>query len=79
MVARKKDVSLRLCVDFQKLNAVTLMDVYPMPRTDELLDKLGSAKYTTTLDLARGYWRCQWQSMIGLRQPSSYLIACNFR
>lgn len=33
------------------------LDAYPMPRTDELLDKLGSAQYITTLDLARGYWQ----------------------
>ena len=33
------------------------MDAYPMPRTDELIDKLGKAKYITTLDLASGYWQ----------------------
>lgn len=57
VVAKKKDGSLRLCVDFRKLNAETPLDAYPMPRTDELLDKLGGAEYITTLDLARGYWQ----------------------
>ena len=57
VVARKKDGGIRLCVDYRKLNASTPMDAYPMPRTDELLDKLGNAKYITTLDLARGYWQ----------------------
>jgi transposase InsO family protein len=57
VVARKKDGGIRLCVDYRKLNASTPMDAYPMPRTDELLDKLGNAKYISTLDLARGYWQ----------------------
>ncbi len=43
----------RLC----KLNAITTMDAYPMPRVDELIDRLGKATYITTLDLARGYWQ----------------------
>ena len=57
VVVKKKDGNIRLCVDFRKLNAVTPIDAYPMPRTDELLDRLGKAKYITTLDLARGYWQ----------------------
>ena len=56
-MAKKKDGSLRLCVDFRNLNAATPMDAYPMPRTDELLGKLGSSKFISTLDLARGYWQ----------------------
>lgn len=56
-MVKKKDGSLRICVDFRKLNAVTPMDAYPMPRTDELLDKLGSAHFISTFDLARGYWQ----------------------
>lgn len=47
--------SIRLCIDFRKLNASTPMDAYPMPRVDDLLDRLGGAKFITTLDLARGY------------------------
>ncbi len=55
MVVQKKDKSIRLCIDYQKLNAATPMDAYPMPRTDELLDRLGDAEYISTLDLARGF------------------------
>ena len=53
----KKDGSLRFCVDFRKLNALTKKDVYPLPRVDDILDTLGDAKYFSTLDLASGYWK----------------------
>ena len=52
----KKDGSLRICVDYRHLNSVTKPDTFPLPRIDDQLDQLGSAKYFTTLDLAAGYW-----------------------
>ena len=57
VLVKKKDNSLRLCVDYRKLNGLTPIDAYPMPRIDDLIDKLGKAKYITTLDLTRGYWQ----------------------
>ena len=57
IVVVKKDGNIRLCVDYRRLNSVTAVDAYPMPRADELIDQLGKAKYITTLDLARGYWQ----------------------
>lgn len=53
----KKDGSLRSCLDFRKLNAVSKFDAYPMPRIDELVERIGQAKYITTLDLCKGYWQ----------------------
>ena len=53
----KKDGSLRMCVDYRRLNAAAEAYAYPMPRVDDLIDTLGEAKYVTTLDLARGYWQ----------------------
>ena len=53
----KNDGTMRMCIDFRRLNEVAPMDAYPMPRVDELLDKLGGAEYITTLDLCRGYWQ----------------------
>ena len=57
VIVKKKDNSLRICVDYRKLNAETEIDAYPMPRIDDILDQIGQAKYLSTLDLARGYWQ----------------------
>ena len=54
---KKKDGSLRLCVDYRRLNSVSQSDAYPMPRVDDLIDQLGGAYYITTMDLTRGYWQ----------------------
>ncbi len=53
----KTDGSVRLCVDYRKVNAVSKFDAYPMPRVDELLDRLGAALFYSTLDLTKGYWQ----------------------
>lgn len=41
----KKDGSLRVCVDYQKLNRVTRPDPYPIPRVDDLIDGLSQAEF----------------------------------
>ena len=54
---RKRSGETRPCVDFRKLNDVTVKDAYPLPRINDCLDCLQNAKYFTTLDLQSGYWQ----------------------
>ncbi|KAL2081694.1 hypothetical protein ACEWY4_023547 [Coilia grayii] len=53
----KRDGSIRFCIDFRQVNALSKVDPYPMPRINELVERLGKAKYITTIDLSRGYWQ----------------------
>ena len=55
VVGKKKDCSLRLCVDYRKLNALTEGDSFPLPAIEELLIKVSKSKYFSTLDLKAGY------------------------
>ena len=57
VIVKKKDKSLRICVDYRRLNSVSQVDAYPMPRIDDTLDQLGNAKFISTMDLTRGYWQ----------------------
>ena len=52
---RKKDGSVRLCIDFRRLNKETVPDPYLMPRVEEIIDCLGEAMYVSTLDLNKGF------------------------
>lgn len=59
VLVKKKDNTLRFCVDYRKLNQVTKRDVYPLPRIDDALDRLRNAKYFSSLDLKNGYWQIE--------------------
>lgn len=62
VLVRKKDRGVRFCVDYRKLNTITKLDDFPLPRIDDTLDLLSGAKYFTTLDLASGYWQVPMES-----------------
>ena len=53
----KKDGKLRFCVDYRKLNEMTVKDSYPLPRMEDCIDSLGDAVIFSTLDANSGYWQ----------------------
>ncbi|XP_074327983.1 uncharacterized protein LOC141665898 [Apium graveolens] len=55
LFVKKKDGSMRLCVDYMELNKVTIRNRYPLPRIDDLFDQLQGAKYFSKIDLRSGY------------------------
>ncbi|UYV70987.1 hypothetical protein LAZ67_8001338 [Cordylochernes scorpioides] len=59
VLVSKKDGSQRMCIDYRKLNAITIDDKQPLPYIQDMFDRLHNAKYFTTLDIAWGYWHVE--------------------
>ena len=55
LFASKKDGTLCMCVDYRALNKNTKKDAYPIPRIDNLLDRLQKARIFSKIDLSQGY------------------------
>ena len=57
VLVRKKDGTLRYCIDYRALNARTVKDAFPLPLIEECLDTLQGSMYFSCLDMASGYWQ----------------------
>ena len=59
VIVRKKDGTIRVCVDFRRLNSKTITHAYPIPKVEETLHLLAGSKYFTKLDLRSVYWQVE--------------------
>ncbi|UYV69786.1 hypothetical protein LAZ67_7000728 [Cordylochernes scorpioides] len=53
----KRDKTKRFCIDYRKVNEVISSDVHPLPRIEDILDRLARAKYFSTADVSSAYWQ----------------------
>ncbi|KAK3568728.1 hypothetical protein QTP86_014757, partial [Hemibagrus guttatus] len=59
VLVKKKCGTWRFCVDYRRLNSVTIKDSHPLPRVDDTLDALAGAVWFSTLDFSNGYWQVE--------------------
>ena len=57
VLVKKKDKTMRFCIDYRRLNAITMKDAFPLPRIDEIFDQLSDAMYYTKFDFKSGYFQ----------------------
>ena len=81
VMVKKVDGTPRFCIDFRKLNNITIEDVHPLPRIDDMLEALKGAKLFSTLDLKSGYWQVaikeEYTSKMAFRTSSGQLYEFN--
>ena len=68
-LVKKKDGSMRMCINYHQLNAIAAADAYPIPHVDDMINSLGKAKYITILDS-----RCRCRKNPNLELPSLPLL-----
>ena len=73
LFVKKKDESLRMCIDYRQLNKVTIKNKYPLPWIEDLFDQLQGASYFSKIDLRLGYQNSQKETLFLLSSFSLYL------
>ena len=78
MVPVRKHGSVRLCIDFTKVNSITTPDPYAMALIDDLIDQLAEAKFLSKMDLNKGFYQISLKKLTCLRQLSATLGKIQF-
>ena len=76
LLVNKPDGTFRFCTDYRRLNSVTKPDCYPLPRCDDCIDRVGSAKFVSKFDLLKGYW--QVPLTVRAKELSAFVTSDNF-
>ena len=74
VLVRKKDGTLRFCVDYRQLNAITYKDSYPLPLIDNCLNALAGSSWFSTLDLGAGYYNITYIPIVEADRDKSAFI-----
>lgn len=72
VLVKRADGSVRFCVDYRKLNRVTLKDAYPIPYVSTILDRLRNARYLSALDIKSAYWQVPVDE--GSREKTAFVV-----
>lgn len=59
VLVKKKNGEWRFCIDYRRLNGITVKDAHPLPRVDDTLDALAGSLWFSTLDFSNGYWQVE--------------------
>ena len=78
MLLKKKDGSMRLCIDYRQLNKVTIKNRYPLPRIDDLMDQLVGARVFIKIDLRSGYHQIKVKDNTPFSQHKNFLQKSEF-
>lgn len=71
LIVAKKDGNMWFCIEYRRLNSMTVKNTYHLPRMDECVDALGDAEYFTTLDYYMGNWQMKIRKNYG---PKTVLV-----
>lgn len=69
VLVNKPDGTIRICIDYRKLNEITVPGAYPVLRISDILEKVGNAKFLSHFDLTKGYVVGIFQRKISLCDP----------
>lgn len=76
VLVRKWDGKWRICLDYRKLNAVTIKDSHLLPRVDDALDALSGSAWFSSIDLQNGYWQVELEKKIVKKFFLPHVVGC---